>query len=136
MRYRIAKDENNLDVDAQFCRGLTWSDDTIDEAYKNVKKLVPDAVIVKINEEEKREKYKFLNYSEEEYQRFYDSLGEEQKLIEEENVRKYVFSSVPKSKEYITRYRDDTEYLEEVEVEDAGYIDFYLRRFEKFFGSW
>jgi hypothetical protein len=46
--YRIAKDAQNTHIDAMFCKGLTWSDDTIDEAYKNVKKLVPDAVIVKV----------------------------------------------------------------------------------------
>jgi len=47
-RYRIAKDAQHTHIDAKFCRGLTWSDDTIDKAYIRVKKLVPNAVIVKI----------------------------------------------------------------------------------------
>ena len=48
-KYRIAKDKDNLDVDCCFARGLTWSDDTIDDAYLSYKKRFPSCVIVKVN---------------------------------------------------------------------------------------
>ena len=45
-KFRIAKDENNLDIDCRCAVGLTWSDDTIDDAYRTYRKLFPDCVIV------------------------------------------------------------------------------------------
>jgi Leu/Phe-tRNA-protein transferase len=45
-KFRIAQDKNNLDVDARCAFGLTWSENTIDKAYRNYKKILPDCVIV------------------------------------------------------------------------------------------
>lgn len=46
--WRIAKDKDNLDVDCEGARGLTWSNDTIDKAYAVYRKLHQDCVIVKV----------------------------------------------------------------------------------------
>ncbi len=46
--YRIAQDKDNLSKDCRLARGLTWSQDTIDEAYASYKKMFPACVIAKV----------------------------------------------------------------------------------------
>ena len=48
-KYRIAVSDKNLDIDIPVAKGLTWSHDSIDEAYWTFKKMFPDCVIVKIS---------------------------------------------------------------------------------------
>ena len=49
--YRIAKDKDNLSIDCQFARGLTWDEYSIDKAYHAYKKMFPRCVIFKIEKE-------------------------------------------------------------------------------------
>ena len=55
-KFRIAQDENHLDIDCKGATGLTWSHYTIDEAYRTYKKLFKDCVIVLVREKEDEEK--------------------------------------------------------------------------------
>ena len=52
-KFRIAQDENHLDIDCKCATGLTWSHYTIDEAYRTYKKLFKDCVIVEVKEDKR-----------------------------------------------------------------------------------
>jgi len=52
-KFRIAQDENNLDVDCRCAVGLTWNEDTIDKAFSKYKKLFKDCVVVEVKDETK-----------------------------------------------------------------------------------
>ena len=48
-KYCIAVDSAHLDMDVPYARGLTWSNDSIDKAFKGYKKMFPECVIVKVS---------------------------------------------------------------------------------------
>ena len=52
-KFRIAQDDNHLDIDCKCAVGLTWSHYTIDKAYKAYKKLFPNCVIVEVKEDKR-----------------------------------------------------------------------------------
>ena len=71
-KFRIAKDENNLDVDCPTATGLTFSEDKIDEAFSKYRKLFPDCVIVEAKDET------------EEFQKMFEDLKKRNRIFREE----------------------------------------------------
>ncbi len=46
MKYKIIDKDTKEDI--RFYKGLTWDAQNIDEAYRAIKKLFPNAIIVKV----------------------------------------------------------------------------------------
>jgi len=56
LKYRIAKNIKEKDIDCDGARGLTWDEYNIDKAYNTYKKVHPECIIVKVSKDKKEDK--------------------------------------------------------------------------------